>query len=302
METILITGIDGFIGNHLFNYLRGKYKIIGIDRHNRHNFKNSKNFKFFKRDINSYLEDINGEIYAVIHLAARPGVRGSHKNFKDVCMDNILATQKIIRESGERWKPKKLLIASSSSVYGDTSEISNEFDGLKPKSPYAVSKITCENLLVSYKNSGYLDDTEIASLRFFTVYGPEQREDLAIQRFISNILQNKPITIFGDGKQSRDFTYVKDVCKAISLMLEKEIPSEVYNIGSGNPISLIDVIFDICTLTKKTAIIKFENPIPFDVKLTHANIDLMKNDFRWKPETKWIDGLKKQIEWQKGEQ
>jgi len=302
-KTVVITGVDGFIGSHLVKHLSHKYNIIGIDRKNNHGYRDKKGFTFLKMDINDGIPliNINKEIYGVVHLAARAGVRDSHINFKEVCKDNILATQTIIRKCAEDWHPRKLLIASSSSVYGNSYRLMSEDCQLNPLSPYALSKLTCEKLLKMYKRNRYLDDIESAALRFFTVYGPNQRDDLAIQSFIYNILRDKPITVYGDGQQSRDFTYIEDVCAAIDCMLEKSnyIKKEVYNIGSGKPRSLNSVIRDISRIINKSVTIIYKEKNPFDVQKTFADISRMYNNFGWKPKTSWEVGLKRQIEWNK---
>jgi len=300
-KTILITGIDGFIGNALYNHLKDKYYIIGIDKSNSNNYSNSRFLKFIQQDINDEIPKLNKKIFAVIHLAAKAGVRESYSKFESVCRDNILATHNIIKESVNNWKPIKLLIASSSSVYGLSytfGKSQGEIRSIpKPISPYAISKLTCEYLL---KMERYQHrNIQMTSLRFFTVYGPNQRKGLAVREFIDGILNEKPITVYGDGNQRRDFTYIEDVCNAIEVMLRLPIIHSEYNIGSGVNRSLMSIIHDICNITKKEAIIRFKEKNRFDVDYTLADITRMKEDFWWQPKTEWIDGLEKQIEWQR---
>lgn len=285
---IIITGIAGFIGSALADYLKedvevifGGCDIIGIDR-------NPGLHVTHLQDINDKLPDIQ-DVYAVIHLAANPGVRDSHKNFENVVKDNILGTQKIIDKCITTWKPNKLLIASSSSIYGDS-----PIHEPSPKSPYAMSKLACENLLTSYNNCGMLAGINTCAMRIFTVYGPRQRKGLAIREFIDKILRDKTITVYGNGEQSRDFIYINDLCKGIKNLLERYAPP-VIDMGTITSYSINQVIHLVTKLIGKEVRIIFEPSNRFDVKKTLSN---NKCDDYMIP---FEEGLKKQILWQKNE-
>lgn len=287
-KKVIISGVAGFIGNRLAEYLSSKYKVIGIDREFWSiRFDNS---PFYHQDINEPLPEIDN-VYAVIHLAAKAGVRESQKKFDEYVKDNILGTKSILDMCVKNWKPRKVLIASSSSVYGDRKE-----DEYHPKSLYAMSKVATEMIAESYRNSKLLPDTKICCMRIFTVYGPNQRGGLAIGNFIDNMLQDKPIIVYGDGTQRRDFSYVGDLCKAIKNLLESDSIPHTTDIGQGNTVSLNDIIYHISKLLNKNVTIQYEDWDTQDVYKTKSNPN------KWFPEkpTPLIDGLRKQIDERKG--
>jgi UDP-glucuronate 4-epimerase len=300
-EKVIITGISGFIGSALAEWLDKDYTIIGIDRVQ---WKNKGDRQFFNQDINDPLPDLE-DIFAVIHLAARPGVRDSHELFSEVCKDNILGTQRILDKCITQWKPKKILIASSSSVYGDGGRDGHaleEIDKRNPMSPYAMSKCATEDLVTTYKNAGFLKGIECASLRFFTVYGPNQRNELAIRAFIDWILKDEPIIVYGTGQQRRDFTYIDDICRGIESLLKKGIgvfENNIYNIGSGESVSLYDIIYNVCTYLRKEVRINYQPRNIWDSEVTLSDSSKLYRATGWLPEVKFKDGLIKQIEWQR---
>lgn len=303
-KKVIVTGCDGFIGYSLINYLKKNtnYEIIGIDRKNDNNITN---IKFYHQDINDGLPDIK-DVYAVVHLAAKPGVRDSHENFENVCKDNILATQRVIKKCIDSWKPKKILIASSSSVYGLTGDDCHdlhEYEWVNPVSPYGASKVMDELLLTTYHNCGLLKGVVSISMRFFTVYGPKQRDELSIRSFIDHILRDEPIIVHGDGSQVRDFTNISDICSAICLILDKNDLIQghsTFNIGSGEQHSLNEIIHMLSTLLDKDVTIHYTSKNIWDVFSTKADNSKIK-DLGWKPRVKFIDGIKEQIKWQKEE-
>ena len=300
-KNIIITGSSGFIGSALIEHLHKKYNIIGIDKRSPLKRLSNTDCKFYIRNINNLdLLPNCGEVYAVIHLAARAGVRNSHKDFECYCEDNILGTQKVIDKCISDWKPKKLLFASSSSVYGDSEysgKSQRESYDTKPKSPYAMSKLAGEILLDTYRRCGMLKGINTTSLRFFTVYGPNQRNELAIRSFIDCVLKDEPIKLYGTGKQRRDFTFIDDVCDAIEVLLERDYNQSIYNIGSGKPQTINDVIYKISKYLDKNVTINYLPRDIYDVDETYACIDMMKPF--WQPKVDFDEGLKRQIEWQK---
>jgi len=247
MKKILITGVSGFIGTHLAKYLQKKYQVIGIDK-----VLPDKPIQF----VEYYQEDINDKpafrnrVYAVIHLAAKAGVRESQKKFDEYVHDNILGTKSVLDNCVKYWKPKKILVASSSSVYGDGESLPMREDNHRqPKSLYAMSKCATEDICASYRNSGLLT-CPICCMRIFTVFGPNQRDGLAIGNFIDAMLRGEYMTIYGDGNQSRDFTYVLDLCKMIDRLLDKNTLHSVLNMGLGITYSLHDIIYKLAVITK----------------------------------------------------
>ena len=304
---VLVTGCAGFIGSHLVERLLEEgYRIVGIDcftdyysedmkRKNMEGFKNNENFEFIEKDIlNMNLMPVLEGVDYVFHLAAQPGVRASWgKNFEVYTRNNILATQRLL-EACKGLEIKRFVFASSSSVYGDSRDLPlKESLYPKPVSPYGVTKLAAENLCVLYyKNYGI----PVVSLRYFTVYGPRQRPDMAFHKFIKAVLEEKAITIYGDGNQTRDFTYVSDAVNATVLGMKGE-PGEIYNIGGGSRISVNKAIEVIEELTGKKAKIKYEPFQKGDMRDTYADISKAENELGYKPEIDINTGLKKQIEY-----
>lgn len=286
-KKIIITGSSGFIGTHLSRYLSKHYEIIGIDRERGE-------YTTHNQDINlQELPNIDN-IYAVIHLAARAGVRESKDNFEEYVNDNILATKRVLDKCVD-WKPKRILVASSSSIYGDS--IYHLSDEYRPKSLYAMTKVATEKIVNTYQQSYLPKDTQTCNMRIFTVYGPRQRDGLAMGNFITNILQEKPITVYGDGNQTRDFTYIKDLCIGIGNLLEsEELPQET-DIGNGNEIKINEIIYLLSQLIDKKVTIDYKPMMPEDVLRTKSS----KNPYIISPPTDLAFGLKNQIDAKKKE-
>lgn len=303
-KKIIITGGSGFIGNNLIEYLikdnPKEYDIISIDREPFPKKRISdRRVKIYTQDINNGLPDINN-VYAVIHLAARAGVRESDELFEEFVKDNIIATKRVLDKCIDSWKPKLLIFASSSSVYGDCVSKTKEQSPRKPLSPYAFTKVACEKLIETYQNNGKLKDIGCAVLRFFTVYGPNQREGLAIRNFIGNILEDKPITVYGDGTQSRDFLYIDDLCDAIKKIINFPYAiNGVYNLSATSPITLNEIIHIISIILDKPITIRYETPNIYDVKKTSADITSFNHLTGWSPRINIREGIRMEIEWAK---
>ena len=303
---ILVTGCAGFIGSHLVDKLleRG-YEVIGrdcfIDYYHREikeknisNALKNNNFKLIEEDIMNM--DNFPEVNHVFHLAAQAGVRASWgKSFEIYTRNNIEAIQKLLEFYKDR-KIKKFVYASSSSVYGDAELPMKEDSLLKPVSPYGVTKLAAENLCYLYwKNYG----VPTVSLRYFTVYGPRQRPDMAIHKFVKAILNGDEITVFGDGTQTRDFTFIDDVVEANILAANSEIEGEVFNVGGGSRISVNKLIELLEKITEKNAKIKYIEKQKGDVRDTLADTSKISNELNWKPKVKIKEGLKRFVEWYK---
>ncbi|MCK4459827.1 MAG: NAD-dependent epimerase/dehydratase family protein [Methanosarcinales archaeon] len=259
----LVTGCAGFIGSHLTErLLRDGLDVIGIDcftdyysrEYKDGNLKNAlknKNFTFIEKDI--LFMDAFPDVDYVFHQAAQAGVRKSWGgDFEIYTMDNILATQRLL-EYYKDCEIKKFVYASSTSVYGDCELPMKETRMLKPVSPYGVTKLAAENLCyLYYKNYG----VPTASLRYFTVYGPRQRPDMAIHLFVRAILDGEEITVYGDGAQTRDFTFVDDVVEANMLAAICDSQGEVFNVGGGTRIvnELIGVMENV---TGRKAVVRY---------------------------------------------
>jgi len=300
----LVTGCAGFIGSNLVDELlmRG-YKVTGIDCLTDYYSKNLKytnistalknnSFIFIEKDILNMNE--YPDVDYVFHEAAQAGVRTSWgESFGTYTRNNIDATQKLL-EFYKDLNIKKFVYASSSSVYGDAKMPMIEDSLLKPVSPYGMTKLAGENLCYLYgKNFGI----PAVSLRYFTVYGPRQRPDMAIHKFVKAILWGEDISIFGDGTQTRDFTHVNDAIEANILAAESSIVGEVFNIGGGSRISVNALIAEIERLIGKKAKIRYIEKQTGDVRDTWANVNKANLILNWKPNIDIFSGLREYIGW-----
>lgn len=307
--SVIVTGVAGFIGSHLTEKLLSKgYRVIGIDsflnnyprsfkEKNISNFLNHTNFTFINKNIiNLSLKELLTNVDYIFHQAAQAGVRASWgKNFKSYNDNNILCTQKLL-ESVKESNIKKFIYASSSSVYGDTDKFPmKEKDKVNPVSPYGVSKLAGENLCYLYwKNY----NIPVISLRYFTVFGERQRPDMAFHIFIKSILQNKPLIIYGDGKQSRNFTHVDDIVKANLLATKSDVEGEIFNIGGdGKRITINDTISLMENIIGKKADKKYRRIAKGDVRHTAADCNKAKKLLRYNPNVDFKEGLIREIKW-----
>ncbi len=307
----LVTGAAGFVGSHLSRRLLASgHTVIGLDcftdyyprwikERNVAPLTTNKNFTFWPRDI---LDLEPGEalrgIEVVFHLAAQAGVRTSWgANFSVYIQNNIQATQRLLEEA-KATSLEKFIYASSSSVYGLTPKLPMTEDALvRPLSPYGVTKLAAEQLCFLYFKNYRVP---AVSLRFFTVYGPGQRPDMAFHRFFKAIAEGKPITVYGDGKQTRDFSYVDDIVDACFQALERGRPGEVYNIGGGHRErldSLLPLLEEMCG--KKLTIVK-EKKQKGDVLHTLADIAKANDELGYAPRAVLADGLREEWDWIRG--
>ncbi|MBA7561297.1 dTDP-glucose 4,6-dehydratase [subsurface metagenome] len=310
---IVVTGGAGFIGSHLCEKLISQgLKIIcidnfddfyspGIKEDNISKIINNNNFKLYRSDITSLdrMEEIfsKNSIDMVIHLAARAGVRPSIQNPLLYERVNIFGTMNLL-ECCKRYNISKFIFASSSSVYGGNKKIpfSEEDNVDLPISPYAATKKAGELICYTYHN---LYKISIFCFRFFTVYGPRQRPEMAIHKFTRQILSSKNIEIYGDGYSSRDYTYIDDVISGILSSLEQIDGFEVINLGNSNTVKLIDLIRLIEITTGKKGNLKFTKNQPGDVFITYANIRKARKMLKYLPKTNIKEGLVKFVNWYK---
>jgi UDP-glucose 4-epimerase len=300
----LVTGCAGFIGSHLADKLLEQgYEVIGIDcftdyypraikEANISNALKNNNFKLIEENILN-MEKFPDVDY-VFHLAAQAGVRASWgKSFELYTRNNIEATQKLLEFYKDR-EIQKFVYASSSSVYGDAELPMKEDSLLKPVSPYGVTKLAGENLCYLYwKNY----NVSTVSLRYFTVYGPRQRPDMATHKFVKAIFKAEEITVFGDGTQTRDFTFVDDAVEATMLAANNDVVGEVFNVGGGTRISVNELIEEIEKLIGKKAKTKYIEKQEGDVRNTLADVTKAREILNWNPKIDIYYGLKEYIRW-----
>jgi UDP-glucuronate 4-epimerase len=310
MKHVLVTGGAGFIGSHLVKALleKGDIKISCIDNfddfysrkqkeQNIREFSSNKNFKLIEGDIReaSSYHRIDNDVDTIVHLAAKAGVRPSIKNpvlYLDV---NIRGTQTLL-EYARLKSVHQFVFASSSSVYGINDNVPwKENEHLLPISPYASTKLSGEMLGHVYS---HLYGIRFLALRFFTVYGPSQRPDLAIHKFVKSILNDEPIPVFGDGSSSRDYTYVDDVIKGIMGAMDyNDSAFEIINIGNNKTVTLKELIMAIEKVCGKKAIIDRQPEQPGDVPRTCADISKAKQLLFYNPSTELSVGLSGFYQW-----
>lgn len=314
---ILITGSAGFIGSHMCeHFLQQGHEVIGIDNFDsfysitqkKQNLTASlkhKNYTFIETDITDAeaLGKLPAGIEAVVHLAAKAGVRPSIADPQAYSFTNIKGTLTILEWMKNR-NISKMVFASSSSVYGNNKKIPfSETDNVDfPISPYAFTKKSCELLNYTYH---HLNNFDIINLRFFTVYGPRQRPDLAIRKFVELISTGKPIELFGDGSTSRDYTYIDDICNGIysafNYVTSNKKVFEIVNIGNNSPVKLIELVDCIGNVLGQKPIINYAPMQPGDVDITYADISKAKKLFKYNPSTTLKQGITNFVNWHKTE-
>jgi len=315
MSNILITGAAGFIGSHLCERLLADgEKVVGLDNYDdfydpnikRNNIRaclGNQNFKMVEGDIRdaSCVESILNEnkIDFVVHLAAKAGVRPSIEDpvsYQDVNINGTVVMLEAARKSGI----KKFIFASSSSVYGNNKKVPfAETDNVDfPISPYAATKKAGELICHTYS---HLYDIDMTCLRFFTVYGPRQRPDLAIHKFTKLIENGDEIPVFGDGSMRRDFTYIDDIVDGVVASINNCKGYEIYNLGESRPVRLDELISEIENALGKKAVISRLPMQPGDVNQTYADVSKAKEKLGYNPNTDITEGLAKFVEWFRSE-
>ncbi len=310
-EKILVTGCAGFIGMHLCKKLfELDYDVFGIDNLNSYYdvnlkikrlsfLKKSTNLTFIESDISdmSALNDIfiDYSPNKVVNLAAQAGVRYSLKNPNSYMQSNVIGFMNIL-ECCRHHDVNGLIYASSSSVYGGNKKIPfSENDSVdSPISIYAASKKSNELMAYSYNHLFGLKST---GLRFFTVYGPWGRPDMAMYIFAERILNGEPIDVFNRGNMKRDFTYIDDIVSGVVCSIKKNYDFEIFNLGNNKSVDLMHVVSLIEEKIGKKALINFKPMQMGDVKMTYANIEKSKSKLGYYPKTNVVEGVNKFIDW-----
>jgi len=307
----LITGVAGFIGSTLADRLLGQgADVVGIDcftdyypreikERNLLGARANDRFCFIESRVQDVdLATILADRTHVFHLAAQAGVRKSWgKDFEIYTVNNIEATQ-VLLEACMGAKIERLVYASSSSVYGDNRPMPfREDTALQPLSPYGVSKLAAEQLCYLYfANYG----VPAVALRYFTVYGPRQRPDMAFHNFLRATIQGQPITVYGDGEQTRDFTFVADIVSATVAAATRGVPGRVYNIGGGSRVSVNDVLDIIRRVSGRKPLVTVDATQKGDMRHTWAETWLARTDLGFAPAVGLEEGLAAEYQWLTG--
>ncbi|HEY2955301.1 MAG TPA: NAD-dependent epimerase/dehydratase family protein [Candidatus Eisenbacteria bacterium] len=303
----LVTGAAGFIGSHLAErLLREGVRVTGVDcftdyydpvlkRRNLEGALAHPGFSLLELDLSRADLAPLPEVAAVFHQAAQPGVRPSWgREFAAYTQHNVLATQCLL----ERYRGSALerfVYASSSSVYGEAERYPTAEDDLpRPVSPYGVTKLAGEHLTLLYgRNFGM----PVVALRYFTVYGPRQRPDMAFHRFCRALLLGEPLTVFGDGHQSRDFTFIDDAIEANLRAWRRAAPQAVYNVGGGSQVEVLEAVAILERACDAKARLEFQPRPPGDPQRTRADATRLRADLGYAPAVPIDRGLEKEAEW-----
>jgi UDP-glucuronate 4-epimerase len=308
---VLVTGGAGFIGSHVCERLLGEgHSVAVIDDlndfyspaaklANLEAIKQCGPLAFYQGDISDeprvmeVFQDARPE--AVIHLAARAGVRPSLEQPALYSQVNVLGTT-ILLEACRKWGARKFVFASSSSIYGVANQVPfSEQDSINmPVSPYAATKIAGEKMAYAFS---HLYGLQVVCLRFFTVYGPRQRPDLAIRKFITMIDQSRPIPVFGDGSSGRDYTYVADTVEGVMGALAYDCAFDIFNLGNSHPVRLIELVRTIESALGRKAEIQWLPEQPGDVPITYADISKAQTVLGYHPQTSFQAGIEKFLSW-----
>jgi UDP-glucuronate 4-epimerase len=302
----IVTGCAGFIGSHLVDTLLANgHDVVGIDSFSGYyprrlkeanvtSARRRSSFRLLEAKVDTaLLASLLAEADGVFHLAAQPGVRGSWGSaFATYVEHNIIATQSVLEAAADAGV--RIVLASSSSVYGEATERPTpETAACRPVSPYGITKLTCEHLAAAYSAA---QSADVIVLRYFTVYGPRQRPDMAFTRLMRALLTGERFGIHGTGVQTRDVTYVEDAVDATMLAFERGARGDIYNVGGGRIVSLRDVI-EICEgLVGRGLSIEYRESSPGDVSRTAADTSRLTS-LGWRPRVAFEDGLATQLAW-----
>ena len=305
--TDIVTGVAGFIGSHLATRLLAEgHDVVGVDcftdyydpavkRANIAGLLDHPRFRLAEHDLATEpLDDLVTGAACVFHLAAQPGVRGSWGDgFATYVRQNVIATQRLLEAMGGAGT--RLVYASSSSIYGEAEQAQTAEDCLpRPVSPYGVTKLSAEQLVMAYHRTGGVD---ARCVRYFTVYGPRQRPDMAFSRFIRAARRDEPVDVYGDGSQTRDFTFVSDAVDATLRAGLVDDPGEaIFNVGGGSTISVRAVLDLLGEILGRPVAVRTLPPQAGDVRHTGADLDRARRVLGWQPTVALADGLRAQVD------
>ncbi len=294
----VVTGAAGFIGSHLGEALAtAGHEVVGIDCFTdyydaRLKEENAAELDVRRLDLAEDPLDFTG-VDGVFHLAGQPGARSFGDVFPDYLRRNLLASQRVFEAASAAGA--RVVFASSSSIYGDAERFPTpESAEPLPVSPYALTKLGCEHLARAYARSFGLD---VVTLRYFNVFGPRQRPDMAFARIVRALLEGTPFELYGDGGQSRGFTFVADVVAATTLAMERARSGAVLNVGGGAEASLREAIALLEQLSGRALELRRREPAAGDVRRTAADTSLIEAELGWRARVDLETGLRAQWEW-----
>jgi nucleoside-diphosphate-sugar epimerase len=297
----VVTGAAGFIGSHLAEALTAAgHEVVPVDCCTDYydpalKEENAAGLALVRADLGTApLAELFEGAAGVFHLAGQPGVRASWgHDFEQYVRRNVLATQRVLEAAAGAGL--RVVFASSSSVYGDAERYPTPEDTPpQPLSPYGITKLACEHLIRAYEQSAAL---AAVVLRYFTVYGPRQRPDMAFTRILMALAEGTPFELYGDGTQSRGFTYVEDAVAATVLAMERGGEGAVYNVGGGSEATMLEAIAEAEKVSGRTLELRFLNAAAGDVRRTSADTTRIRTELGWEPKVGLEDGLRSQWEW-----
>ena len=297
----VVTGAAGFIGSRLLRALLGRgHDVVGWDAYTDYydpglKEENAAGLPVERLDLVEDAMDLTG-VDGVFHLAAQPGVRSFGGIFPVYVRQNVLASQRVFEAAAAAGA--RVVFASSSSIYGDAAAFPTPEDTVpRPLSPYGITKLACEHLAYSYGREFGLD---AVTLRYFNAYGPSQRPDMAFTRMVFALAEGRPFELYGDGTQSRSFTYVEDVVEATMRAMESAPSGAIYNVGGGEEVSMLHAIESLGRIAGRELEVAHGPRIAGDVKRTAADTSRIESELGWRAQTPFEQGLRAQWEWAAG--
>jgi nucleoside-diphosphate-sugar epimerase len=294
----VVTGAAGFIGSHLSEALTARgHEVVGVDCFTDYydpalKEENAAGLDVARLDLADETLDLSGAD-GVFHLAGQPGVRSFGEVFEEYVRRNLLASRRVFEAAAAAGV--RVVFASSSSIYGDAESYpTSEDTEARPISPYGITKLGCEQLAYAYEKSFGLD---VVLLRYFTFYGPRQRPDMALARIVDALARGASFELYGDGMQSRSFTFVGDGVEATIAAMEGAPSGAVYNVGGGAEATLRDAIATLERVSGRKLALVERPPAAGDVRRTSADTSRIERDLSWRATTLLEDGLRAQWEW-----
>jgi UDP-glucuronate 4-epimerase len=296
----IVTGGAGFIGSHLVERLSAAgHDVVAVDCFTDYydpalKRENARDFEVVRVDLaDEPLHDLVSGADGIFHLAGQPGVRSFGDVFPVYVRRNLVVTDRIF--SAAAASGTRVVFASSSSVYGDSERYPTPESAVPlPISPYGITKLACEHLARAYSKAFGLD---VVALRYFTVYGPRQRPDMAFTRLVRALAGSETFEIYGDGGQARSFTYVGDAIEATVSVMDRAPSGAVYNVGGGTEATIREVIAALERLAGRKLVLRQRPPVPGDVRRTSADTTRIRREIGWQPRVSLEEGLRAQWEW-----